>query len=157
MQIIQEHIEQNGIPVKPGVWELLDRLDSHSIATAVATSTSHHGATERLTATKLIDRFQVIITGDQIERGKPAPDIFLAAAEALNLAAQNCVVLEDSEAGIQAAHAAGMLPIMVPDMKQPSPAIRKVAYQVIPSLHEVIEILADRIQTEVMNHANQKK
>jgi phosphoglycolate phosphatase-like HAD superfamily hydrolase len=60
-----------------------------------------------------------------------------AAAERLKITPTECIVLEDSEAGIHAARAAGMTPILVPDLKQPSDAVKALAYRIYPSLHEV--------------------
>ena len=74
-------------------------------------------------------------------KGKPAPDIFLAAAEALNLKPEACLVLEDSYNGIKAAHAANMQSIMIPDLLPPTPEILKLASCVLQDLTQVIEIL----------------
>ncbi len=70
---------------------------------------------------RLLSRFATLVGGDEIARGKPAPDIFLAAAQRLGEAPADIVVLEDSEPGVLAALAAGMMPIMVPDLHPPSP------------------------------------
>ena len=142
-EITDDLIAQHGIPTKPGLWELLEQIESLGLAKAVATSTARPRATQKLTLTRLIDRFPFIVCGNEIPRGKPAPDIFLSAAEKLNVSPQHCLVLEDSEAGIKAAHAAGMTPVMVPDMKQPSPEIQTLAFRVLDSLHAVRPLLHD--------------
>ena len=79
--------------------------------------------------------------GDEVTHGKPAPDIFLLAAHRLGVPAAGCLVLEDSEPGAQAARTAGMTPILVPDLKPPSPEGAALAYRVLPSLHDVKELL----------------
>ncbi len=136
-QYVQDEVTQHGVPVKPGLVELLDWLDGRRIAKAVASSARREDVEHKLGHTHLLARFETIVTGDQVPRGKPAPDIFLAAAERLGVPAEACAVLEDSDAGIQAAYAAGMLPLMVPDIKPPSPETAALAYRIFPSLHEV--------------------
>lgn len=133
-------IETEGISTKTGLIELLDRLDQQGLPKAVATSTARNLAIRKLTAAKLLDRFETIVCGDEVANGKPAPDIFLAAAEKLTMPPEDCLVLEDSLAGIRAAHAAGMRAIMVPDLIQPPAEIIELAYRVMPDLHEVMTL-----------------
>lgn len=137
LQIAREFHQQHGYPLKKGVLPLLETLENLSIPAAVATSTIAEAARHRLTANRLLERFRVIVSGDQVENGKPAPDIFLLAAEKLQVPPPNCLVLEDSEAGILAAHRAGMPTIMVPDIKPPEDSIRHLAYRVMDSLEDV--------------------
>lgn len=135
-------IEEEGIPTKPGLAELLDRVDRQGIAKAVATSTARALAIKKLTAAGLFNRFATMICGDEVAQGKPAPDIFLAAAAKVGVAPAHCLVLEDSSAGIQAAHAAGMRAIWVPDLIVPSPEITALASSVVSDLHQVGALLA---------------
>lgn len=135
-------IEEEGIPTKPGLLELLDLVDQQGIAKAVATSTARVLALKKLTAAKLLHRFDTMVCGDEVPNGKPAPDIFLAAAAKLGVAPMNCIVLEDSSAGVQAAHAAGMRAIWVPDLIQPSPEIMALAYCVLRDLHQVMDLIS---------------
>ncbi|MEZ4662666.1 MAG: HAD family hydrolase [Caldilineaceae bacterium] len=107
----------------------------------MATSTARPLALKKLTTTGLIDRFATIVGGDEVPNGKPAPDIFLAAAARLAVAPARCLVLEDSEAGVRAAHAAGMQSIMVPDLKAPSAAVKALALTVVQSLTDVSQLL----------------
>lgn len=139
VQIARDYFEQHGVPIKPGLLELLDYLDARALPRAVATSTDYAPAMEKLTRTALAKRMHAIVTGDRVARGKPAPDIFFAAAKQLNADPPRCLVLEDSEAGIRAAHSAGMIPVMVPDLKQPSEEVRRLAVLVAASLDEVRE------------------
>lgn len=134
-------IEEEGIPTKPGLGELLDLVDQQGIAKAVATSTARALAIKKLTAARLLNRFDTMVCGDEVAQGKPAPDIFLAAAAKLGVAPAHCLVLEDSSAGIQAAHAAGMRAVWVPDLIQPSPAITSLAFCVLPDLQQVCALL----------------
>lgn len=133
---VRQHIDRHGLTVKAGLVELLDWLQAHSIARAVASSAGEPDVTFKLARSGLRERFGAVVTRDQVAAGKPAPDLFLAAARQLGLPAAECAVLEDSDAGIRAAHAAGMLPLMVPDLQPPSPESLALACQIFPSLHE---------------------
>lgn len=138
----RDYVVGHGIPIKPGLHDLLDWLDARGVAKAVASSTGREGVLSRLALTGLRERFPVLVGGDEVARSKPAPDIFLLAAERLGVAPERCVVLEDSESGIRAAHAAGMIPVMIPDLKLPTSEIRAFAHCVLDSLTEVLALLA---------------
>ena len=84
-----------------------------------------------------------LVGGDEIARGKPAPDIFVEAAARLAVAPTDCVVLEDSDAGALGAIAAGMIPIVIPDLKSPSPDVLRFCPLVVESIHDAIALLAD--------------
>lgn len=138
---IDDAIRANRIRVKPGLTALLDRLDAWRVPKAVASSTARSLVMQKLEAVGLVGRFDAIVAGDEVAHGKPAPDIFYEAARRLNVRPASCIVLEDSENGIRAAHAAGMLSIMVPDLKPPDEEVRRLAYRVVPSLVEATEAL----------------
>lgn len=129
------HIETHGIPHKAGLGDLLNTLEARGLPKGVATSTRREWALRSLGS--LADRFSVLTTGNEVTHGKPAPDIFLLCAGRLKVTPAECVVLEDSEVGIRAAHAAGMRAIMVPDLVRPSEEIRGLAWRVCASLAEV--------------------
>jgi HAD superfamily hydrolase (TIGR01509 family) len=135
-------IEREGIRVKPGLLDLLAWLEAERIPAAVATSTRRHRAQDKLERTHIAGRFAALVGGDEVARGKPAPDIYLEAAARLNIAAGSCLALEDSEPGMTAALAAGMTAIMVPDIGRPSPALLAREPLVLPSLVEVQALLA---------------
>jgi len=135
-------IAREGIVVKAGVWELLDWLDREGIPKAVATSTRRARAQAKLVQTALLPRFATLVGGDEVIHGKPAPDIFLEAAVRLGAPAAECFVLEDSEPGVRAALAAGMTPIMVPDLHLPSAALLAMQPLVLVSLEELPARLA---------------
>lgn len=137
----ERHLQENGAPLKPGLLELLDLLEAKHIPKAVATSTSRKRAHLKLGVCGLSGRFPVVICGDEVSRGKPAPDIYLAAAEQLAVPAAECLVLEDSDPGIQGAAAAGMIPVMVPDLKPPSAESANLAICLCPSLLEAASII----------------
>ncbi|MDX1389550.1 MAG: HAD family phosphatase [Acidobacteriota bacterium] len=131
----RETVRTDRVRVKPGLSELLALLESRKIPMAVATSTPRREAL--LTLGGMTARFAAIVTGDEVARGKPAPDILLVAAVKLGVEPSRCVVLEDSEPGILAARAAGMAVIAVPDIKPPSREVAEQADAVVESLHDV--------------------
>lgn len=145
-QYLYQIIETEGIPTKEGLFDLLKLVDSLNLTKAVATSTARPLALKKLGQTGLLDHFKAIICGNEVAHSKPAPDIFLAAAQALHVSPQHCLVLEDSEAGIKAAQAAKMTVIMIPDMKQPALEVASLAYRVLPSLEQVGPILRQLIR-----------
>ena len=135
-------VEREGLVLKPGVEALFDWLDAEGIARAVATSTRRARALAKLDKVALGVRLHALVGGDEVPRGKPAPDIFLAAALRLRVAPSECVVLEDSDAGALGAIAAGMVPIVIPDLKPPSAEVLRSNPLVVASLHEALAHLA---------------
>lgn len=129
-------------PVKPGVHALLDLADALGLPSTVATSTARCWAERKLRSTGLWDRFPAVTTGDEVARGKPAPDIFLLAAARLGLEPAACLVLEDSPNGVRGAAAAGCAVVMVPDLIAPDDELRALATAVAPDLHAVARWLA---------------
>lgn len=128
-------------PLKPGLRELLDAIAELGVPAAVASATAAAEVRRRLGAADLEQRFAAVVGGDEVRAGKPAPDLFLRAAELLHAAPPACVVLEDSEAGIRAAAAAGMIPVMVPDLVPPSASCRALCAAVAGSLAEAGDVL----------------
>ncbi len=114
-----EHVGEHGIAVKPGALALIDRLCEIGIPYAIATSTPHERAQASLRLAGIDNRFQHVIGGAAVENGKPAPDIYLEAANAIAASPLQCIAIEDSAVGVRAASAAKMYTIMVPDLKAP--------------------------------------
>jgi len=140
------HLDGNVRPM-PGLIELLDEIDRRGMPKAIASSGIRRYVEAVLRVNGLLERFSVIITGDQVARGKPAPDVFLAAAQALNVEPQFCLALEDAPAGVQAAKAAGMTCIAVPDYSMAQLDLSQ-ADQIVTSLHEVQAELVELTLTE---------
>ncbi len=126
-----------GIALKPGATQLLALLQTARVPTAIATSASGVTASGHLLAAGLARRFDHVISRDDVARGKPAPDSFLLAASRLGVDAADCLALEDSPHGVAAAHAAGMMVVMVPDMVAPAAITRDRCTAVADTLHEV--------------------
>lgn len=138
LKYMYDYFEKFGVTFKPGLQKLLDFLDGYGLQKAVATSSCGESAMKKLEAAHLVDSFSAIVTGDDIKRGKPAPDIFLAAANKLNVPADCCLVFEDSENGVRAAYNANMPVIMIPDVKEPTREVAELALKVFPTLSDMI-------------------
>lgn len=133
-KLTHELFEKEGVPLKEGLMPLLQWLCEHKIPHAVATSTSQKAAVAHLQAAGIYPYFDTFVFGDEVEKSKPEPDIFLCAAQRMGVDPQQCAVLEDSFAGITGAHRAGMLPLMVPDLLTPTQDILAMAHRVFPTL-----------------------
>ena len=130
----REQVSTRGIAPKPGVPALLDTLTARGVPIAVATSTRAGNAQGALAAAGLLPWLSVCVTGDQVQQGKPAPEIFLAAAARLGIPASHCIAVEDSEVGARAAVAAGMFTLLVPDLKPPSAELAAMVSEVLASM-----------------------
>lgn len=111
---------------KPGVPEILAFFRERGVKMAVASSSTREVVGHNLGSSGIRPYFDAVVTGEDVTNGKPAPDIFLRAAERLGLPPSDCAVFEDALTGIRAAHAAGCRPVMIPDRLQPTPEIRTV-------------------------------
>lgn len=141
-ELYDRWLKERGVPVKPGLPELLNYLEGLEIPLAVASSSLRQNVHRNLAAAGTPPgTFAAVIAGDEIERGKPAPDIFLAVGNRLALPPEACLVLEDSPAGIRAAAAAGMVPVMVPDLIPADAQTARLAWQVLPDLTAVQALL----------------
>lgn len=141
VKYVQDYVKTNGMPVKEGLFKLLDFLNASGIKTAVATSTERVSAEEHINSCNILERFDYIVCGDEVDRGKPEPDIFLLAAKKLGCRPEECIVLEDSENGIKGAYKAGMMAIMIPDLITPKDEIKLLTHQIFDSLYHVIEYI----------------
>lgn len=144
-ELINAHVEKNGIELKKGLFELLNWLREHGIKLAVATATPRERAVLYLTKIGAFDMFDAIICGDMIANGKPDPDIYLTAARELGIPPEQCAAFEDSPNGIKAAHAAGCHAIMIPDMTPPDEEITPLLSAVYPDLAQAISYFEGRV------------
>lgn len=131
-------IQQGSIPLKPHARALLDHLERLQIPCAVATSTQRFRAETKLAKCQLLARFKALACGDEVTRGKPAPDIFELAAARLGVEPRACLALEDSNPGVRAAVSASMPVVMVPDLVPPDADIRRYGVACVDSLKDVL-------------------
>lgn len=130
-------VDQGGLPVKTGVRELLSYLKKNNIPIALASSTRLEVVIQELKQAGLYEYFVVVMGGDQLKRSKPEPDIYLMTCEKLGVRPKFTYAIEDSYNGIRSAHAAGMRPIMVPDMLPPTEEMREKSVVVLENLLQV--------------------
>ncbi|WP_195265178.1 MULTISPECIES: HAD family phosphatase [unclassified Clostridium] len=126
---------------KKGIDELLKYLTDKNIKKAVATSSNREVAYRLLKEAGIYDYYDYILCGDEVKKSKPNPEVFLKVAEKLDIPANKCMVLEDSEAGTIAASRARMIPVIIPDLKEPSEDIEKLAFKKLNNLEEVVNLI----------------
>lgn len=140
--ILRDLMASEGLRIKKGVVELLDFLDLLGLRRAVVTSSRRQTTLAHLQQVGLIDRFDVLITRDDVTCGKPHPEPYLRAAEALGVGAVECLALEDSPNGARSAYAAQIRVIVVPDLVTPNEEIVAKALAVMRDLTEVQRFIA---------------
>jgi len=143
-----EYVEKYGMPLKYYAKECLEALKNAGYRIGLASSTPIERVKPQLTGTGLIGYFDDIIGGGMFVHGKPDPEIFLMSCERLSGVPKDSIVIEDSFNGIRAAYAAGMKPIMVPDVLKPNDEMREKAWKILPDLKEVADLLIGFIVQE---------
>lgn len=138
-----QHVRTHGVPVKAGLVQVLERLRRSGLTMAVATSSRRAIAEEYLINANVLKYFDITVCGDEVERGKPHPEIFLRAAAELNRAPERCLMMEDSENGLLSASDAGGQAILIHDIKPPRPEIEARAFRSYPSMLDFLSDLAD--------------
>lgn len=141
IELMDAYIADHGVEAKPGIVELLDALNARGIPAAITSSSPPESIQRHLTALGLYHRFAKICSGRQVPHGKPAPDIYLFGAASLGLDPEQCLALEDSPTGILAAHRAGCMSVMVPDLDQPTQETVSLLYAQADTLADVIDLL----------------
>ena len=136
--LVNAYMEQHGPDVKPGIPALLQWLTTQGVPCVVASSTHSTFVQKYLKLAHLDSFFDCIIGGEAVSRSKPNPDIFLLACEKTGVKPEDALVFEDSENGVRAADAAHIPVICIPDLKQPSPEIRRLCFAVCECADEVI-------------------
>jgi HAD superfamily hydrolase (TIGR01509 family) len=147
-ELFRAHIRTYGVPVKPGAREILAEATRIGLSVALGTSSRAVYAHAMLWLSSLAESFQVVSTRDLVPAGKPAPDIFLKAAELLACSPAECLVFEDSVNGIRAANAAGIPVVMVPDLLPPTPELRGRCFRICESLTQAAECLPGWVSAE---------
>ena len=145
--------ETEGIPVKKGVKDIFEYIRNNGLKCAVATSTRRESAEKTLHEIGVWDYLDAVVYGDEVEHGKPEPDIFLRAAKAIGVNPSEAVVVEDSINGIKAGYAAGMRVVHIPDTIAIDDDIRKLTYMVCADLNGLIDVV-ESINKPVINRKN---
>lgn len=145
--------ETEGIPVKKGVKDIFEYIRNYGLKCAVATSTRRESAEKTLHEIGVWDYLDAVVYGDEVEHGKPEPDIFLRAAKAIGVNPSEAVVVEDSINGIKAGYAADMRVVHIPDTIAIDDDIRKLTYMVCADLNGLIDVV-ESINKPVINREN---
>lgn len=145
--------ETEGIPVKKGVKDIFEYIRNNGLKCAVATSTRRESAEKTLHEIGVWDYLDAVVYGDEVEHGKPEPDIFLRAAKAIGVNPSEAVVVEDSINGIKAGYAADMRVVHIPDTIAIDDDIRKLTYMVCDDLNGLIDVV-ESINKPVINRKN---
>lgn len=145
--------ETEGIPVKKGVKDIFEYIRNNGLKCAVATSTRRESAEKTLHEIGVWDYLDAVVYGDEVEHGKPEPDIFLHAAKAIGVNPSEAVVVEDSINGIKAGYAADMRVVHIPDTIAIDDDIRKLTYMVCADLNGLIDVV-ESINKPVINRKN---
>ena len=140
-QLMAERFETEGVPVKKGLVELLHYLKDHNYKTIVATSSNRDRVDNILAQAKITEFFDDSICGDEVTKGKPNPEVFLKSCQKLGVNVDEAIVLEDSEAGIQASYDANIKVICIPDMKYPEKQYEEKTFKILKDLTEVTAYL----------------
>lgn len=133
-------LEEQGLPEKEGLHEILKFLKEDGYRIALATSTRKEGALNNLTKAGILSYFDVLTTGDMFTHGKPNPEVYLTACRLLGSDPAETYAVEDSYAGLESAHRAGMKPVMIPDLFPPTDYTRSIATE-YPSLTALMNAL----------------
>ena len=141
-ELVRQHIAENGVPVKTGAAQLLACLRRQNFKMAIASSSRTETIQRLVESAGFSDFFDQMVGCDQVLHAKPAPDLYLTAAERLGVSAQRCLAIEDSPLGTRSALAAGCTTIIVPDHISPPPELRAKAHAVLESLLEVPPVVA---------------
>lgn len=145
--------ETEGIPVKKGIKDIFEYIRNNGLKCAVATSTRRESAEKTLHKIGVWDYLDAVVYGDEVEHGKPEPDIFLRAAKAIGVNPSEAVVVEDSINGIKAGYAADMRVVHIPDTIAIDDDIRKLTYMVCDDLNGLIDVV-ESINKPAINRKN---
>lgn len=135
----QAIVHHEAIPLKDGVIELLDWLKEQGIPIAVATSTHKNLATIKLKLANIDHYFDTITCGCEVTNGKPDPEIYLLAAQRLNVDPATCLAFEDSNNGVRSATSANMITYQIPDLVEPSEEVLTLGHTILPSLSAALK------------------
>ncbi len=140
---LKKAIDTGKVPMKDGALEIFRYLKNNNFKMALATSSHKEKLEMQLKIHNLEEVFDEIVCADDVVRSKPDPSIFLAAARKLKVNPEECIVIEDSPAGIEAAHNANMMSIHVEDLVKANDKIKEYSEKQFKSLNEVREFIKD--------------
>ena len=140
-QCLYDKLNTEGVPVKEGTKQILSYLKERHVPVAICSGTDSQRVRKNLEETGLVSYFDAIIGGDKIQHGKPDPDCYLIACDALGELPENCMGIEDSPNGIRASRAAGLFTVMVPDLAPATEELRALSDRVDDSLLTLLDFV----------------
>ena len=140
-EIMEAYIDEHGVEPKPGMLDTLAAIRERGLLIGLATATEEPRARKYLRMVDAEGYFDAITCASMVARGKPAPDIYLLAAQRLGVAPGEAIAVEDAPSGIRSAHDAGLIPVMVPDQDQPDETTRALCRAVVSELRGVLSLL----------------
>ncbi len=138
VEYVEKWIDKHGVPKKPGLMEFLNFLKKNQIKIVLATGTRRAEAEPRWKKGGIVPYIDASVCGDEVEKNKPDPEIFLKAASLVHADPKNCIVFEDSISGLEGGKAAGCHVYMVPDMDPPTERAGKICDRIVPDLEQAI-------------------
>ena len=140
-QIMEDYIDENGVEPKPGLLPMIRDLQRMRMRVALATATPEVRARKYLRMVGVEDAFEAVACAEMVAHGKPAPDVYLLAAQKLNLPPEELLGVEDSPSGVRSAYSAGMTVAMIPDQDEPSAEIAALCALVAPTLEGIMPFI----------------
>lgn len=144
IELMDAFVKNEGVAAKAGIYTLLDALDARGIPCAITSSSPYARLESYLTPLNLFHRFRKVVTGYDVPKGKPEPDIYLRGAAELGLAPEDCLALEDSPAGILSAYRAGCKPVLIPDQDHPGKDTLSLLYAKADTLADIVSLLGEK-------------
>ena len=141
IELMDAFVAKEGVAAKTGIYTLLDALDARGIPCAITSSSPQQRLQAYLTPLGLYHRFAKVVSGYDVPKGKPEPDIYLRGAAELGLEPESCLALEDSPAGILSASRARCLPVLIPDQDVPAQETLSLLYAKADTLTDVIALI----------------
>ena len=140
-EIMEAYIDEHGVEAKPGLLPLLEALKARNLRIGLATATPEPRARKYLRMVGAEAYFDAVTCASMVKKGKPAPDIYLLAAERTGVLPGEALAVEDAPSGVQSAHAAGIRTVLIPDRDEPDEQLRALCYAIVPSLGDVLGLV----------------
>lgn len=136
-KLLKKHVKEHGVPLKEGLLEIIDYLKENKYLIAVASSSHRERIELYLESVGIKEKFDYMIGGDEVEKSKPNPEIFLKGIQNLGVSRDEALILEDSAHGVRAANKAGIKVILIPDLGEYPAEIEKLVYKKLNTLLEL--------------------
>ena len=140
-EIMEAYIDEHGVEAKPGLLPLLEALKARNLRIGLATATPELRARKYLRMVGAEAYFDAVTCASMVKKGKPAPDIYLLAAQRTGILPAEALAVEDAPSGVQSAHAAGIRTVLIPDSDEPDEQLRALCYAIVPSLSDVLGLV----------------